>query len=152
MLAQPSFLALASAGDLPLELLRKWTLGATQAHDLAVLGASMTLAAKSGRTLHAVMGGGESAAASMFLSGITAQLYHGATASRLPGSAAPSLHEAPLDAAAPPAANSTAPSPGARVYLLAGVTPSWPPMLASCLEDADPSTFVHLERCVYSWF
>lgn len=151
MLAQPSLLALASAGDLPLELLRKWTLGATQAHDLAVLGASMTLAAKSGRTLRAVMGGGESAAASMFLSGLTAQLSRGVTASRLPGSAAPSLHESPLDAAAP-AANSTAPPPGARVYPLAGVAPSWPPMLASCLEDADPSTFVHLERCVYSWF
>jgi len=151
VLAQPSFLLHASAGgydNLPLELLRKWTLGAAQAHDLAVLGASLTLAAKGGRTLHSVVGG-DVALASVFLGGITSQLCNGAAAAAkavgLPESAAAEA----IGVARNGLAANTTPSPaGACVSPLAAATPSLPLLLAHRVEEADSSTFMHLERCV----
>jgi len=150
VLAQPSFLLHASAGgydNLPLELLRKWTLGAAQAHDLAVLGASLTLAAKGGRTLHSVVGG-DVALASVFLGGITSQLCNGAASAKAVGLPESAAAEA-IGVARNGLAANTTPSPaGACVCPLAAATPSLPPLLAHLVAEADSSTFMHLERCV----
>jgi hypothetical protein len=130
----------APGQGVPLALLRKWTLCAAREHDLALLGAVFTLAAKAGHSLKSVVG--DSATARWFVGELTSLLLESPDTPPRTGPASPTTRTpgGATESSADESADAVCVLPWVAALPL-------PPPLAAHLEK-DPTVFVHLERYV----